>query len=158
MIHETAIIEDGASVGKDTTIWHLCHVREGAKIGTGCSLGRNCYVDTGVVVGNGCRFQNNVSIYKGCIVHDNVFIGPHVTFTNDLYPRAFNRKWKAEKTLIEAGVSIGANSTILCGIRIGQYAMIAAGTTVTTDVPPYALVQGPKGEIVGKVSEDGKPA
>jgi len=155
MIHETAIVED-AEIGSNTNIWHFVHVRSGAKIGSGCNIGKGVYIDTNVVIGNNCKIQNFTSIYQGVIIGEDVFIGPHVCFTNDLYPRAF--LWNEErlvKTLIKNGASIGANSTIIAGITIGEYAMTGAGAVVTKDVPDFALVVGNPAKVVGTVDKNG---
>ena len=141
-IHPTAIVET-ENIGDGTKIWHFVHVREKSKIGSNCNIGKGVYIDTEVVIGNNVKIQNFATIYKGVIIEDDVFIGPAVVFTNDLYPRAF--EWGEErvvKTVVKKGASIGANSTIICGIEIGEYAMIGAGSVVTKSVPPYALVYG----------------
>ncbi len=149
--HETATVDEGAEIGEGTSIWHYSHVRGGSKIGAGCILGHCAYVDENVVIGDRVKIQNKVSIYNGVTIEDDVFIGPHVCFTNDLNPRAFNQDWKITPTKVEKGVSIGANSTIKCGITIGRYAMIGAGAVVTKNVPEFALVVGSPGRIVGQV-------
>ena len=155
--HPTAVVENDADIGEGTKIWHFSHIREKAKIGKNCNIGKGVYIDTDVVIGDNVKVQNFVSIYKGVKIEDNVFIGPSVTFTNDLYPRAFI--WNKEKimpTLVKKGASIGANSTILCGITIGEYAMIGAGSVVTKNVPPFALVYGNPARLKGYVCYCGK--
>lgn len=140
--HETAIVEHGASIGKNTRIWHFAHVRDGASVGSNCTVGKDCFIDTSVTIGDNVKIQNGVSIYKGVHIDDDVFVGPNVTFTNDPYPRAFSQNWKILPTHIKKGASIGANATLVCGISIGQYAMVAAGSVVTKDIPDYCLVAG----------------
>lgn len=155
MIHETAIVEE-AEIGKGTNIWHFVHVRSGAKIGEKCNIGKGVYIDTNVVIGNNCKIQNFASLYQGLTVYDDVFIGPHVCFTNDLHPRA--HIWSEDRlinTTVKKGASIGANSTIIAGITIGEYSMIGAGAVVTKDVPDYALVVGNPARVAGTVDKDG---
>ena len=156
MIHETAIVEDGAQLGKGTHVWHFAHIRKGAKIGKNGNIGKDVYIDTNVVIGDNCKIQNFASLYHGLIVGDNVFIGPHVCFTNDLFPRA--SIWNEErlvKTVVKDGASIGANSTIVAGITIGDSAMVGAGAVVTKDVPNHALVFGNPACIQGFVCDCG---
>jgi UDP-2-acetamido-3-amino-2,3-dideoxy-glucuronate N-acetyltransferase len=156
MIHETAIVEEGAQLGEGTRIWHFAHVRNGAKIGKNGNIGKVVYIDTNVVIGDNCKIQNFASLYHGLIIGNNVFIGPHVCFTNDLFPRA--SIWNEErliKTVVKDGASIGANSTIIAGITIGESAMVGAGAVVTKDVPNRALVFGNPARIRGFVCECG---
>jgi len=155
MIHESVFIDGNPKIGENTKIWHNSHIRENAKIGDNCNIGQNCYIES--EIGNNVKIQNNVSVWTGVTIQDDVFIGPNVVFTNDLYPRAFIwNKARVETTLIKKGASIGANATIICGNRtIGEYAMIAAGTVVTKDVPDYALVVGNPGRIIGYVCKCG---
>jgi len=156
MIHKSAYIED-AEIGEGTRIWHFVHVRTGAKIGKNCNIGKDVYIDTNVIIGDNCKIQNFASIYQGVIIGNDVFIGPHVCFTNDLYPRAL--LWGEDrlvKTIIKDGASLGANSTIIAGITIGEYAMVGAGSVVTKDVPSYCLVVGNPARVVGKVNKEGK--
>ncbi len=155
-VHPTAIVEPDVKIGAGTKVWHHAHVREGARIGRNCVLGKCVYVDKNVRIGNGVKLQNRVSVYEGVTIEDDVFVGPHTTFTNDLYPRSFNKKWERMSTLVKKGASIGANSTILCGITIGKYAMVGAGSVVTKDVPDYALVLGNPARLVGFVCVCGK--
>ncbi len=154
--HETAIVEEGAEVGEGTKIWHHAHVRSGAKIGKNCVLGKSVYVDKNVKIGNNVKLQNRVSVYDGVTMEDDVFVGPHVTFTNDLYPRAFNESWQIVPTLVKKGASIGAGSVIVCGVTIGEYAMVGAGSVVTKDVPAHALVYGNPARLRGFVCFCGK--
>jgi len=156
MIHETAIVEEGAKIGEGTNIWHFVHIRKGANIGKKCNIGKDVYIDINVRVGDNCKIQNFATLYHGLTVGNDVFIGPHVCFTNDLYPRA--KIWsdeKVAKTIVKDGASIGANSTIVAGITIGKYAMIGAGAVVTKDVPDFALVVGNPARVVGRVDEKG---
>jgi len=154
-VHNTAIISDKAVIGEDTKIWVNCQIREGVRIGKRCIIGKDTYIDENVVIGDGVKVQNGVSVYHGVTIKDRVFIGPNVTFTNDLYPRAFNDDWKVYETIIEEGASIGANSTIVCGHIIGEYAMVAAGSVVTQNIPPYALAVGNPARIKGYVCRCG---
>lgn len=164
MIHKTADVEDGTIIGKNTKIWHLCHVRKGAKIGENCVLGKNVFIDSEAVLGNNVKLQNNVSVYSGVTIEDGVFIGPHVTFTNDLIPRAINvdgslkagNDWELVKTLVKKGASIGAGSVILPGITLGEFCMVGAGSVVTKDVPTYGLVYGTPAKPAGYVCKCGR--
>jgi len=150
-IHETAVVSAHATIGEGTKIWHYVHVREGAKIGKHCVLGKDVYVDHYVTIGDGVKIQNGVSVYHGVTLHDQVFVGPHVVFTNDLLPRSHHTTWRVVETVVEKGASIGANATIVCGVRLGEYCMIGAGTVVTKNVPAHALVVGNPGRIIGYV-------
>ncbi|GHU69098.1 N-acetyltransferase [Bacteroidia bacterium] len=155
-IHPTAIIDTGAKIATGTKIWHFSHIMPEAEIGENCILGQNVFVASGAQLGNGVKVQNNVSIYAGVICEDDVFLGPSCVFTNVVNPRAFiERKKEFKPTLIKKGASIGANATILCGITIGEYAMIGAGSVVTKDVPPYALVVGNPAKQIGLVDREG---
>ncbi len=156
-IHPTAEVSPLAVVGDGTSIWHWAQVREGARLGARCSLGKDVYIDTDVVVGDECKIQNFATLYHGLTVGNRVFIGPHACFTNDMYPRAVSPEWQVVSTRVEDGASIGANSTILCGITIGRHAMVAAGAVATKDVPPHALVAGVPAKLVGWVCECGRP-
>ena len=154
--HESSYVDDGAEVGEETKIWHFCHIMSGAKIGSNCSLGQNVNVGGKAVIGNGVKIQNNVSVYDDVIVEDDVFLGPSMVFTNVINPRAFvQRKNEYKRTVLKKGCSIGANVTIVCGVTIGEYALVGAGSVVTKDVPPYALVYGNPARIHGKVDETG---
>ena len=155
--HPTAEVSSAATVGNGTTIWHWAQVREGARIGARCNIGKDVYIDTNVVVGDDCKIQNFATLYHGLTVGNRVFIGPHVCFTNDPYPRAVSPDWQVVPTKVDDGASIGANATILCGITIGRNAMVAAGAVVTEDVPPHALVAGVPAKVVGWVCECGRP-
>lgn len=154
--HESSYVDEGAEIGDGTKIWHFCHVMSGAKIGSNCSLGQNVNVGGKAVIGNGVKIQNNVSVYDDVIVEDDVFLGPSMVFTNVINPRAFvQRKDEYKQTLLKKGCSIGANVTIVCGVTIGEYAMVGAGSVVTKDVPPYALVYGNPVRVHGEVDKEG---
>ena len=156
-VHPSSIIDDNCIIGEGTKIWHFSHVMSGAVIGSNCNLGQNVVVSPKVVLGNNVRVQNNVSIYEGVICEDDVFLGPSAVLTNVINPRsAVSRKDEFKTTLIKKGASIGANATIVCGNTIGEYAFIGAGTVVTKDVPPYALIVGNPGRQVGWMSEFGQ--
>ena len=156
-IDPRAVVEDGAEVGKGTSIWHFSHVRGGSRIGQKCIIGKGAYVDVGVVIGDECKLQNGAMLYKGVTLGNRVFVGPHAVFTNDLRPRA--HLWsddRLEDTVVEDGASIGANATIRCGITIGRWSMVGAGSVVTKSVPPHALVLGVPSEIMGWMSKSGR--
>lgn len=143
-VHESSYIDENVEIGTGTKIWHFCHVQRGARIGKNCVLGQNVNISNNVLIGNNVKIQNNVSVYEGVELEDGVFCGPSCVFTNDLTPRAEFPKGSAgyKKTLVKHGASIGANATIICGVTIGEYAMVAAGAVVTKDVPEYTLVAG----------------
>jgi len=154
--HETAVIDDGCKIGRGTKIWHFTHIMTGAVIGENCNLGQNVVVSPEVVLGRNVKVQNNVSIYTGVICEDDVFLGPSMVFTNITNPRsAVIRKDKYERTLVKKGASIGANSTIICGNEIGEFAFIGAGSVVTKNVKPYSLVIGNPARHIGWMSEFG---
>jgi len=155
-IHPTAIVDIGASIGKGVKIWHFSHIMQAAKLGNDCIIGQNVFIAGGVSVGNRVKIQNNVSLYAGVIVEDDVFIGPSAVFTNVINPRSFiERKTEFRPTLVQKGAAIGANTTIICGISIGKYALIGAGAVVTRDVQAFALVVGNPARQIGWVSESG---
>lgn len=153
--HPTSNISDTALIGKGTKIWVNVQIREHAVIGENCILSKDVYVDHAVKIGHRCKVQNSVSIYSGVTLGDDVFVGPNVAFTNDKVPRAFNADWHITPTIIETGASIGANSTIVCGVTIGEYAMVAAGSVVTRDVLPYTLVMGNPARPYAKIDKAG---
>ena len=153
--HATAEVSDKAVIGKNTKIWNNAQIRENSNIGDDCILSKDVYVDAGVQIGNRCKIQNSVSVYQGVTIEDDVFVGPNVAFTNDKVPRAFNDEWEITKTLVKEGASLGANATILCGIVIGEYSMVAAGSVVTRDVEPFTLVVGNPARSVAKIDKSG---
>jgi len=154
--HETAVIDEGCQIGDGTKIWHFSHIMPNCKIGNNCNIGQNVVISPDVILGNKVKVQNNVSIYTGVICEDDVFLGPSMVFTNITNPRsAVIRKDKYETTLVKKGASIGANATIVCGNTIGEYAFIGAGTVITKDVKPFALIVGNPGRQVGWMSEYG---
>ena len=155
-IHPTACVDEPVEIGDDTNIWHFCHIMPGARIGAGCNIGQNVYIDRDVHIGDGCKLQNNVSVYKGVTLEDGVFCGPSMVFTNVINPRAFiERKTELRETRVKKGTTLGANCTIVCGVTIGEYALVGAGAVVTRDVPAYAMVVGVPARQSGWGSEDG---
>ncbi len=156
-IHPTAIIDEGATIGNNTRIWHWTHVCSGAKIGQHCSLGQNVFAGNQVIIGNNVKIQNNVSVYDNVTLEDDVFCGPSMVFTNVYNPRsAITRKSEYRNTLVKKGATLGANCTIVCGVTIGQYAFIGAGAVVNKDVPDYALMVGVPARQIGWMSEYGE--
>lgn len=155
-IHDTAEVDPSSVIGAGTKIWNNVQVREKTVIGRDCIVGKSAYIDHTVQIGDRVKIQNGVSIYHGVTVEDDVFLGPHMTFTNDLFPRAFDPEWRVVRTVVRKGASVGANVTIVCGVELGSYCMIGAGAVVTRDVPPHALVLGNPGRIVGFVSIMGR--
>ena len=157
-VHESSIVDDNVTVGEGTKIWHFCHIQSGAVIGKNCTLGQDVNISNNVKIGNGVKIQNNVSVYEGVELKDYVFCGPSCVFTNDLTPRAKYPKGRDnyKKTVVEEGASIGANATVVCGHRIGKWAMIGAGAVVTSDVPDHALMLGVPARRRGWACECGK--
>ncbi len=154
--HETAVIDSGCSIGENTRIWHFSHLMSNCKVGDNCIIGQNVFIASGVILGNGVKVQNNVSLYTGVVCEDDVFLGPSCVFTNVMNPRsAIERKTEYRSTYIERGASVGANATIICGHRLGQYCLIGAGSVVTHDVQAYALMIGNPARQTGWVSEYG---
>jgi UDP-2-acetamido-3-amino-2,3-dideoxy-glucuronate N-acetyltransferase len=150
VVQESADVDDGATVGAGTKIWHFCHVMPGAVIGERCSLGQNVVVMNGTRMGANCKIQNNVSIYEGVELEDDVFCGPSMVFTNVMNPRsAVSRKNEYRRTLVKRGASIGANATIVCGVTLGEYAFVGAGAVITRDVLPFALMAGVPARRIG---------
>lgn len=141
-IHDSANVSKEANIGEGSKIWINSQIRENSSIGENCIISKDTYIDTQVKIGSNCKIQNSVSIYQGVTIEDDVFVGPNACFTNDKVPRAFDPEWKITPTFVKKGASIGANSTIVCGITVGEYAMVAAGSVVTKDVEPYSLVIG----------------
>src|SRR5881227_1329483 len=155
-VHESSYVDTGVRIGKDTKIWHFCHVMPGAVIGERCSLGQNVVVMPGTRIGNNAKIQNNVSIYEGVTLEDDVFCGPSMVFTNVVNPRSHvSRKDEYRPTLVKRGASIGANATVVCGHTIGRFAFIGAGAVVTRDIPDFALVVGNPGRINGWMCQCG---
>lgn len=154
--HPTAVIDEGSEIGEGVKIWHFSHIMALAKIGEGCNIGQNVFIASDVVLGKNVKVQNNVSLYEGVVCEDDVFIGPSVVFTNIKNPRsAISRRQDYEKTVIRKGATIGANSTIICGNEIGEYAFIGAGAVITKPVLSHALVVGNPGKQIGWMSEYG---
>jgi len=156
-VHELAVVDEGAKIGKGTKIWHFAHIRGTAEIGSECNIGKGVYVDADVKIGNRVKIQNGVSVYHGVTIEDDVFCGPHMTFTNDLYPRAFGETWEVSNTLVKRGASIGAHAVVICNHVLGEYSMIGSGAIVTRDVPNHGLVIGNPARLVGFVCKCGKP-
>lgn len=165
MIHPTADVSKDAKIGAGTRVWHEAQVREGAVVGTDCVIGKGVYIDKDVIVGDRVKIQNRASLYRGLTVEDNVYIGPHVSFTNDRYPRATNPDgslktdddWEAEHTLVREGASIGAGTVILPGLTIDRWAMVGAGAVVTRGVPEHGIVRGNPAHLAGYACECGRP-
>lgn len=155
-IHESADVSKDAVIGKGTKIWHQAQVMPGVRIGENCSLGKGVFIDRGVSIGNNVKVQNYVSVYRGVSVEDDVILGPHMTFTNDLYPRSFVSDFVIYETVIRKGSAVGANATIVCGVTLNEYCMVAAGAVVLADVPAFALIVGNPGRVTGYVCKCGK--
>jgi UDP-2-acetamido-3-amino-2,3-dideoxy-glucuronate N-acetyltransferase len=156
-VHSTAIVDDGAQIGAGTRIWHWVHICGGARIGSACSFGQNVFVGNDVVIGNNVKVQNNVSVYDAVTLEDDVFCGPSMVFTNVYNPRsAVIRKDEYRRTLIRRGATLGANSTIVCGVTVGEYAFVGAGAVVNHDVPDYALMVGVPARQIGWMSQHGE--
>ncbi len=158
-VHETAWVDEGATIGDGTAIWHFCHVMSGARIGQNCKIGQNVVVHPTAVIGNGVKIQNNVSVYDAVTLEDEVFCGPSCVFTNIINPRsAINRNSDKffRRTLVKKGATIGANATIVCGVTLGRYAFVGAGAVVTRDVPDYTLVYGNPARAMGWACECGE--
>ena len=156
-IHESSYVDDNVTIGEDTKIWHFCHIQSGAVIGKKCNIGQNVNISCNVKIGNHVKVQNNVSVYEGVVLEDYVFCGPSMVFTNDLTPRSKYPKGreKYQPTLVEYGATIGANATVVCGHKIGRWAMIAAGAVVTKDVAAHSLMAGIPARRIGWVCECG---
>jgi UDP-2-acetamido-3-amino-2,3-dideoxy-glucuronate N-acetyltransferase len=155
-IHNTSVVDDNVQIGEGTKIWHFSHLLSNTKIGNHCSFGQNCVVGPNVTIGNGVKVQNNISIYDGVEVEDDVFLGPSMVFTNIINPRSFIvRKEEFKKTLLKKGCSVGANATIVCGITIGEFALVGAGSVVTKEVKPFEMVYGVPAKHQGWVSKSG---
>lgn len=156
-VHDSAIVDDGALIGDNTRVWHFVHVCGGAQIGQGCSLGQNVFVGNKVTIGNNVKIQNNVSVYDNVHLEDDVFCGPSMVFTNVYNPRSFiERKTEYRDTLVKKGATLGANCTVVCGVIIGEYALVGAGAVVNKNVPPFALMVGVPAKQIGWISKYGK--
>ena len=155
--HKSAIISEDTQIGKNTKIWHYSHIFGSSTLGENCVIGQNVMIGPNVILGNGCKIQNNVSLYKGIKIENNVFCGPSCVFTNVKTPRAFiDRSNEFSETIVREGASIGANATIVCGVEIGEYSMIAAGALVTKNVKPFSLVMGVPAKHIGWISKAGE--
>ena len=157
-VHDSSYIDENVSIGEGTKIWHFSHIQSGAVVGKKCSIGQNVNIANNVKIGNHVKIQNNVSVYEGVELEDHVFCGPSMVFTNIKVPRSeFPQKGTEyyKKTLVKKSASIGANATIICGVTIGEYAMVGSGSVVTKDVPPFALVVGNPAKIIGKIDKKG---
>lgn len=156
-VHESAIVDEGAQIGANTRVWHFVHVCSGAQIGEGCSLGQNVFVGNKVTIGNNVKVQNNVSVYDNVHLEDDVFCGPSMVFTNVYNPRSFiERKTEYRDTLVKRGATLGANSTIVCGVTIGEYSLVGAGAVINKDVKPFALMVGVPAKQIGWISKYGE--
>jgi UDP-2-acetamido-3-amino-2,3-dideoxy-glucuronate N-acetyltransferase len=156
-VHTSSCVDEGALIGAGTKIWHFCHIMGGTRIGERCNIGQNVFVATGVTIGNNVKIQNNVSLYTGVVIEDDVFLGPSMVFTNVMNPRAHvERKSEYRQTRVRRGTSIGANATIVCGVTLGEYCFVGAGSVVTRDIPDYALVHGNPARIRGHICQCGE--
>ncbi|MFH0835484.1 MAG: acyltransferase [Candidatus Micrarchaeota archaeon] len=155
-VHPTADVSPQAKIGEGTKIWNQAQVRENCEIGRDCNIGKDVYIDFDVKIGNRVKIQNGVSVYHGVVIEDDVFLGPHCITTNDLFPRSWVSEFAVHKTLIKKGASIGAGAILVCGITVGEYAMVGAGAVVTKDVPAYALVVGNPARLIGFVCKCGQ--
>jgi UDP-2-acetamido-3-amino-2,3-dideoxy-glucuronate N-acetyltransferase len=157
-IHPTAVVDAGAQIGAGTKVWHFSHLMPQCSVGAGCNIGQNVFIDNKVIIGNRVKIQNNVSVYNPVLIEDDVFLGPSMVFTNVINPRSFiERKHEFKPTIIRQGASIGANATIVCGVEIGAYAMVGAGSVITKNVKPFALVYGNPARQQGYISKMGYP-
>lgn len=154
--HSSSYIDEGAEIGAGTKIWHFCHIMPGARLGENCNIGQNVFIASGTIIGNGVKIQNDVSIYTGVILEDDVFLGPSMVFTNVTNPRSHvDRHGDYQTTLVKRGATIGANATIVCGVTLGEYAFIGAGSVVTKNVPPYAMAYGNPARLQGWMCQCG---
>jgi len=155
-VDPTAIVDKGVNIGEGTKVWHFVHLMKDSTIGKDCIVADYVYVGRGVKIGDNVKIENRASIYEGVTIEDKVFVGPHVTFTNDLYPRSFNKDWKIMQTLVKEGSSIGAGTIIVCGVTIGEYALVGSGCVVTKNIPSHALAYGNPAKIRGFVCKCGR--
>jgi UDP-2-acetamido-3-amino-2,3-dideoxy-glucuronate N-acetyltransferase len=156
-VHPSSVVDEGARIGKGTKIWHFCHLSPRAVVGESCNIGQNVFIDNNVTIGNGVKIQNNVSLYNGVVVEDDAFLGPSMVFTNVINPRSFvERKSEFRPTRICKGATIGANATIVCGVEIGPFALVGAGTVVIRNVAPYAMMAGNPARQIGWISKTGE--
>jgi len=156
-VHPSSVVDEGALIGKSTKIWHFCHVSPTARIGERCNIGQNVFIDNKVEVGNGVKIQNNVSLYNGVVVEDDAFLGPSMVFTNVINPRSFvERKSEFRPTYIRRGATVGANATVVCGVEIGAYALVGAGSVIIRDVPAHAMMVGNPARRIGWISRTGE--
>jgi acetyltransferase-like isoleucine patch superfamily enzyme len=155
--HPTALVGSAAAIGEGTRIWAFTNIMDGARIGRNCNICDHCYIEGQVVLGDNVTIKNNVPLYDGVVIQDGVFVGPNATFVNDRYPRSRRKDWKLEHTLVCAGASIGANATVMCGVTVGECAVVGAGAVVVRDVPAYTVVAGNPARTVGRVGPDGRP-
>ena len=153
--HPTAEVSSEADIGENTKVWNWVQIREGARIGRGCILSKGVYIDAGVVIGDYCKIQNGVSVYQGVTLGSNVFVGPNATFTNDLYPRANNPDWEISPTRVLDGASIGANATVICGVTIGRFALVAAGALISKSTADRSLMVGVPARLIDYVCDLG---
>jgi acetyltransferase-like isoleucine patch superfamily enzyme len=155
--HQNALVADGATIGEGTRIWAFSNVQSGAVIGDNCNICDGCFIEGKAMLGHDITIKNNVAVYDGVTLEDGVFVGPNVTFVNDRYPKSRHADWVMERTLVKKGASLGANSTILCGITIGEGALVGAGSVVVKDVAAHTIVVGNPARKVGQIGPDGKP-
>lgn len=154
--HDKALVDDGAEIGDDTRVWAFCHIQNGAVLGRGCNICNGSFIENGAIIGNNVTVKHNVCIFDGVVIEDDVFVGSNIAFINDRNPRSGNKDWNLEKTIIKKGASLGANAVVLCGITIGEYAVIGAGSVVTKDVPSKTVVYGNPAIAQGIVDEKGR--
>ena len=154
-VEPTSIVDVTAIIGDGTRVWNFVHVREKAEIGNNCVLGDYVYIGRGVKIGDGVKLENRTTVYEGVTIEEKVFVGPDVTFTNDPIPRSFSTDWNLLPTIVKKGASIGASTVVVCGVTLGEYVLIGAGSVVTKDVPPYALAYGNPAKIRGFVCRNG---